>query len=102
MKRIIETECSQFTPGARWVDGSEYYAVNDTLEFDDPALDELSDDELQELADNDDPRVRYVTTEPDASIVEITAMGKRRNQTGYALAGLETSLSSLASRFIWG
>lgn len=60
MKRIISIETSQFDPEGHWVYGGEYYAVDATIEYDD-ALDELDDEDLMEIADDDnDPRAKFV------------------------------------------
>lgn len=59
MRRTIEIESSAFSPRARWLYGAEYYVEDAIIEY--PAhLDHLNDDELAELADNEQRGVRYV------------------------------------------
>lgn len=60
MVRTIQLECSQFSEGAYWVYGAEYFAVDADVDY--PAeLDVLSDDELETLASEGDPRVRWAS-----------------------------------------
>lgn len=64
MRRICKgVECSQFTPGAYWVYGTEYYGFDVEIEYPDD-LDILDDDDLLEMADDDfyeeQQRVKYV------------------------------------------
>jgi hypothetical protein len=59
LSRVFEVESSQFSPRAYWVNGGEYFAERVTVEY--PAeLDELSDEQLSELADEESQGVRYV------------------------------------------
>ena len=59
LTRVFEIESSQFSPRAYWVNGGEYFAETTAVEY--PAeLDELSDEQLSELADEESQGVRYV------------------------------------------
>ena len=60
MRRIITIETSRYStnPTKRWV-GQEYVEEDICVEYPDE-LDNLEDDELMELADNLDDRVRYI------------------------------------------
>ena len=61
MRRTIEIETSRFSenPTKRWVGGLDYVVEDVCIEYP-PELDNLENDELLELADNDDRRVRYI------------------------------------------
>jgi len=60
MQRVIEIETSQFSdnPTKRWV-GLEYLVEDAIVEYP-PELDCLDDDELLEMADNEEGNVHYV------------------------------------------
>ena len=59
MQRKIQVETSQFDPDGYWVPGGEYFAVDAILEY--PArLDHLTDEELAELADENQDEVYYI------------------------------------------
>ncbi len=59
MRRTIEVESSQFSPRSYWVPGAEYYAEDVTVEYPDE-LDTLEDNELLEMAGNEQGGVVYV------------------------------------------
>jgi hypothetical protein len=66
MRRTVEIETSQFSdsPTKRWI-GQEYLVEDATIEY--PAeLDALDDEELLEMADNEENGVCYIDTAPVA------------------------------------
>ena len=65
MRRTIEIESSQFSPRAYWVPGAEYYEELATVEYPDE-LDSLEDDELLEMASNEQGGVTYVHDDAEA------------------------------------
>jgi hypothetical protein len=63
MRRTFEIETSQFDPNKKgWSFGCDYWVADATVEYPDE-LDELSDDELGEMASNEQGGVRWVTEE---------------------------------------
>lgn len=61
MRRTIEIETSQFStsPTKRWDYGLECYVEDAVVEYPDE-LDHLDDDELLEMASNEENGVKYV------------------------------------------
>ncbi len=66
MRRTIEIESSQFSPRAYWVPGAEHHAELATVEYPDE-LDSLEDDDLLEMASNEQGGVIYVDGEQEAA-----------------------------------
>jgi hypothetical protein len=64
MRRTIEVETSQFStnPTKRWV-GQDYLVEDVTFEYPDE-LDTLDDEELLEMADNEENGVCYIDPQP--------------------------------------
>jgi hypothetical protein len=61
MQRIITVETSQFSenPTTRWQYGTEIYVEDIIVEYP-KSLDYLSDDDLLELADNEEKGCKYI------------------------------------------
>lgn len=63
IRETIQVESSRYTDGAYWLYGAEYYAVDVEIEYpDDLDTGDLSEDELLQMADDEENGVRYVHT----------------------------------------
>jgi len=69
MRRTIQIETSQFDPDGYWVLGSEYFAVDVTIEYPE-TMDWMDDDELDEKAADDEIDYVYYVNSPNERNVE--------------------------------